>query len=45
VTRGTDDDGGARVVARVQFGAKLTRGDVGEVHPSLYTGVGGVSKD
>jgi hypothetical protein len=27
------------------FEAKLTWGDVGEVHPSLYRGVGGVRKD
>jgi hypothetical protein len=29
--RGGDNGGGARVVARVQFGAKLTWRDVGEV--------------
>jgi hypothetical protein len=27
------------------FEAKLTWGDVGEVHPSLYRGVGGVWKN
>jgi hypothetical protein len=27
------------------FEAKLTRGDVGEVHPCLYRGIGGVWKD
>jgi hypothetical protein len=27
------------------FEAKLTWGDVGEVHPSLYRGIGGVQKD
>jgi hypothetical protein len=45
VMRGTGDGGGARVVAMVRFGAKLTWGDMGEVHPSLYRGVGGVPKD
>jgi hypothetical protein len=40
VTRGINDGGGARVVARVWFGAKWMWGDVGEVHPSLYRGVG-----
>jgi hypothetical protein len=25
--------------------AKLTWGDVGEVHPNLYRGIGGVQKD
>jgi hypothetical protein len=42
---GIDNGGGARVVARVCFGAKLMWGDMGEVHPSLYRGVGGVPKD
>jgi hypothetical protein len=36
---GTDNGGGARVMARVWFGAKLTWGDMREVHPSLYRGV------
>jgi hypothetical protein len=27
------------------FGAKLAWGDVAEVHPSLYRGVGGIRKD
>jgi hypothetical protein len=27
------------------FEAKLMWGDVGEVHPSLYRGIGGVQKD
>jgi hypothetical protein len=44
VTRGINDGGGARVVARVWFGVKWMWGDVGEVHPSLYRGVGGVPK-
>jgi hypothetical protein len=45
VTRGNDDGGGARVAARVWLGAKLTLGGMGEVHRSLYSGVGGVQKD
>jgi hypothetical protein len=34
--RGTSDDGGARVVARVWFGAKLMSGDVGERCTQAY---------
>jgi hypothetical protein len=39
VMRGTSDDGGARVVARVWFGAKLMSGDVGERCTQAYIGV------
>jgi hypothetical protein len=42
---GTGDGGGARVVARVYVWVKLVWGDVGEVHPRLYRGVGRVRKD
>jgi hypothetical protein len=41
---GTDDGGGTRVAARVQFEGKLAWGCMGEVHPSLYRGVVGVRK-
>jgi hypothetical protein len=42
VARGSSDGGGARVAARVWFGAKLMWGGMGEVHRMLYRGVGGV---
>jgi hypothetical protein len=43
---GSDDGGGTWVAARAQFwGGGLAWGCMGEVHPSLYMGVGGVWKD
>jgi hypothetical protein len=46
VTTGSDDGGGTRVVARARFwGGGLAWGCMGEVHQSLYRGVGGVRKD
>jgi hypothetical protein len=42
---GSGNDVGTRVVARVCFEGGLAWGCVGEVHPSLYRGVGGVQKD
>jgi hypothetical protein len=45
VARGTDDL--VELGWRLEFGfeAKLAWGDMGEVHPSFYRGVGGVRKD
>jgi hypothetical protein len=37
---GTDNDGGNGVAASVRFEGKLAWGCMGEVHPSLYRGVG-----
>jgi hypothetical protein len=39
---GSDDGGGTRVAAKLGFEGGLAWGYVGEVHPSLYRGVGGV---
>jgi hypothetical protein len=43
--RGTGDV--VELGRRLGFGfeTKLVQGDVGEVHPSLYRGMGGVQKD
>jgi hypothetical protein len=41
----SDNDGGTRVAPELGFEGGLTWGCVGEVHPSLYRGVGGVRKD
>jgi hypothetical protein len=45
VTRGTGDVVELRLWLGFGFEAKLTWKDVGEVHPSLYRGVGGVRND
>jgi hypothetical protein len=44
VRAGSGDSGGTRVAVIVRFEGKLVWGCVGEVHPSLYEGVGGVQK-
>jgi hypothetical protein len=41
---GSGDGGGTRVAARVRFRGEIGMGMHGEVHPSLYRGVGGVWK-
>jgi hypothetical protein len=43
-TTDSGDGGGTQVAARARFEVKLAWGCVGEVHPSLYRGVGGVRK-
>jgi hypothetical protein len=43
--RGTDDVVELEWWLGFCFEAKLTWGDVGEVHPSLYRGIGEVRKD
>jgi hypothetical protein len=43
--RGTDDMVELGWQLGFGFEAKLTWGDEGEVHPSLYRGIGGVQKD
>jgi hypothetical protein len=40
--KGGGNGGGTRVAARAWFEGGLAWGCVGEVHPSLYRGVGGV---
>jgi hypothetical protein len=44
-TTGSGNDGGTRVAARARFEEGLAWGCMGEVHPNLYRGVGGVRKD
>jgi hypothetical protein len=39
------DDDETRVAARVYVWSKLAWGDIREVHPCLYRGVGGVRED
>jgi hypothetical protein len=43
--RGTDDVVELGWQLGFDFEVKLAWGDMGEVHPSLYRGVGGVQKD